>query len=521
MAIDTARRTLLSPTAIAGVATFVRLLLGRIYFGFHKGDDVEVLAAGFMRALELPYRPWEIRNLLVSDLLVAPALALAAAAGVRSTETLVWLSSIPLVLLASLNVCIVFQLTRQWLESDRPALLAASLYAFHWLPLGYGSTVYPRTAAVTCVLLAAWCSSRRERAAWNALLAGGLLGIAWAIRYSEVVFLAPLLAALWLRRDGPSARLAGGLMLLGGFVGVSLLTVGLEDALTWGRPFASLIAFARYTLVEHQSSSLEPMQPWYWYLWRLPKWLPLTLLPFLWRSRRVSGAASRTLFLILPLLVLSAIHHKQLRYLQGLIPFLMILAAAGAWSYWQVGRRRLVMALAALSFLWGLSGVTFLQKKSMAAVRAAQAIAALPDRPAPVCLSQSWAYGGGLYLGSEAAVRDLPYPLSADVLAAALPKCSVVALYEEDYRKESRMPAVLAEHGFERSGDFRYGRSKPVLVFDQRGRGAAADGRPRLIRRRLAGLSPNFLLTPGDSSALRTPGAGPVRRDRRFPRQSA
>ena len=453
--------------AILLAATAVRLCFGFAYFGFHTGDDVEILQAGFERALGWPYQAWDIRNLLVPNVLVAPVLALAAGLGVRSTQTLAWLATFPFVLLASVNIWLVYRLVRQWLADERPALLAAGLYAFHWLPLGYGSTVYPRTSSTTCVLLAALLLGKGRTPGWKAALAGGLIALAWAIRYSEVVFLLPLLASLWLGEERTADRVRSSALLLLGFAAGSLLTLGLVDWLTWGRPFASLAAFARYTLVERQASALEPSQPWYWYLYRLPKWLPLPLLPFLWRARKVPGSLTPALYVLLPLLALSAIHHKQLRYLQGIIPFLIVLAAAGAWSYWvtgTVGRRRLVALLVALSLLAGLTGLTFLRKKSMAAVVAAQELAASPPQPATICLSQAWAYGGSLYL-RNAVLRDLPYPLSGEVILREAAQCPVVALYQEDLRRDPSLPAALDQRGYKPSDTYEWGQSKPVLVF--------------------------------------------------------
>src|SRR5262245_49507945 len=90
--------------------TLLRLCLGFRYFGFHTGDDVEMLLAGFRRALGWPYEPWNIRNLLVSDLLLSPSISLAWGLGVRSTRTLVWLAGVPIAFCASLNVWLVFRL---------------------------------------------------------------------------------------------------------------------------------------------------------------------------------------------------------------------------------------------------------------------------------------------------------------------------------------------------------------------------------------------------------------------------
>lgn len=464
MAPEPSTRTRLCLGVILVAATVTRLALGFVYFGFHTGDDVEILQAGFLRALGWPYQPWEIRNLLVSDLLVAPAVALASALGVRSTQTLIWLASAPFVLLATINAWLVYRLARLWLRKDGPALLACGLYAFHWLPLAYGSMVYPRTASTTCVLLAALVLWERQSPWWRPWLAGGLVAVAWAIRYSEAIFLLPLLALAWLGERRPRGRALRCASLVAGFAASSLLTVGLEDWLTWGRPFASLVAFARYTLVEGRASSLEPLQPWYWYLWQLPKWLPLTLLPLLWRARKVAGALCVAAFVLLPLLALSAVHHKQLRYLQGILPFLIVLAAAGAWSFWTSGRRPWARALVALSLLLGLSGLSFLGRKSMAAVTAARQLRAAPA-PGAVCVSQAWAYGGTLYLGAELQRRELPYPLSAAALERSLEGCLVVALYKADYRRDPAVAALLERSGCTLAGEHRWGRSKPVLVF--------------------------------------------------------
>ncbi|MEA2599088.1 MAG: mannosyltransferase 3 [Acidobacteriota bacterium] len=453
-------KTLLA--SLLGAATLVRLSLGYIFFGFHTGDDVEILQEGFLRALGWPYRPWEIRNLLVPDALVAPAVWLASALGVTSTRTLVWLASLPFVLLASVNVLLVFLLARRWLEREGPALLAAALYACHWIPLGYGSTVYPRTVSTTCILLAALLLGERDGGRWREALAGGVLAVAFAVRYSEGIFLLPAFVALWLRGGSVPRRIGRCAVLLGGFLAFALLTVGLVDGLTWGHPFSSLAAFTRYTLVDRRSSSLVVSQPWYWFFWRLPKWLPITLLPFLWRARRVPGAARAALFLVLPLLALSGIHHKELRYLQGILPFVALLAAAGAWSWWESGRKRLTVAFCALSLLLGLKGIGFLRDKSMAAVQASQALAKVAQHQS-VALSQAWAYGGNLYLRPAVSVFDLP--VTEKDLRSVLGKVQWVALYEKDLRSSPELGALLKQRGFVAGGEHRWGRSRPVILF--------------------------------------------------------
>jgi len=201
------------------------------------------------------------------------------------------------------------------------------------------------------------------------------------------------------------------------------------------------------------------------YLYRLPKWLPLPLLPFLWRSRRVAGSLRVALYVLLPLLALSFIHQKQLRYLQGIIPFVILLSAAGAWSFWNTGRRRLTVALCVLSFLLGASGVTFLQKKSMAAVEAAQQLRASAPNVRAAGLSQVWAYGGDLYLGENVRLLELSYPLRLEALQEAIATCEWVGFYAEDLRRNPETSALLRQAGFTAAGEYRSGRSKPVLLY--------------------------------------------------------
>jgi hypothetical protein len=448
--------------AVIVLTTLARLVLAFAFPGFIAGDDVEILQTGFLRAFGWPYQPWEIRNLLIPDLLVAPVLRVAAALGVNSTQTLVSIASVPFVLLASLNVWLVFLLGRRWLGSGRPALLAAVLYALHWIPLGYGSTVYPRTASTACILLAALLLSGESGGFWREGLAGGLVAVAFAERYSEGIFLLPLAIVAGLRGRDLRDRMARGGAVLGGFLGVALLTSGLEDWLTWGKPFASLIAFARFTLIERRSSSLVASQPWYWYAWRLPKWLPVTLLPFLWRARRVRAVWPAAACALLPLLLLSGIHHKELRYLQGILPFVFLTAAAGAWSLWENGRRSMTAVLCLLSVALGFKGINFLAQKSMPAVQAAQALAR-EARGQTVALVQPWAFGGTIYLRPDVEVVEIPYPPTVADLEKAAARARWIAVYRKDLGPD--LAAVLDRRGFTPAGDFAAGASRPVVLY--------------------------------------------------------
>ncbi|HEV7784545.1 MAG TPA: hypothetical protein VGQ28_04355, partial [Thermoanaerobaculia bacterium] len=164
--------------ALLAGTTLLRLGLGWFYFGFLTGDDVEILEAGF-RAIGLRYTPWEIRNTLVSDLLIGPVLVVARAAGISDVRSLVWLASWPFVLSATLNVYLLFLLVRRWSNRDSVALCAAALYGLHWIPLGFGSMTYPRAVSTTCVLAAALLLSSTRRLALREVLAGALIALAF------------------------------------------------------------------------------------------------------------------------------------------------------------------------------------------------------------------------------------------------------------------------------------------------------------------------------------------------------
>src|SRR5207244_1945239 len=125
--------------------------LAHRYYGFLTGDDLEIIAEAFRRAVGFRYTPWNIRSLLVPDLLVAPVVFVGHAFGVSDTRSLIEIASLPFIALSAWSIWLVHRLALQWTEDARVASVAALLFALHWIPLGFGSTVYPRTLATACV----------------------------------------------------------------------------------------------------------------------------------------------------------------------------------------------------------------------------------------------------------------------------------------------------------------------------------------------------------------------------------
>jgi hypothetical protein len=424
-----ARGDIRALAAIIALTAAAQLWLAHRYFGFLTGDEVEVLAEAFRRARGFPFAPWNIRSLVVPDVVVAPFVWMATKVGINSTRTIIECATLPYIIFSMLCVWCV------WRVSER-SLIAVLLFATHWIPLGFGSTVYPRNLAMLCVVAAVLLVERHP------FVAGALCGVAFADRFSEIVFLIPLLIVA--RRRG--------LVALGAAIS-AVTIVGFYDWATWGMPFASVVRFARLTLLQPDFASRVKYQPPWWYLANLARWLPLTLLPPLWLARR----HRLWWFVLIPLAAFSIVRHKELRYLEVLIPFVMILAAIGFTKM----PRRWAVPLIVISMAWNLAGLRYFARKSMPAVLAAESLAR--DRGVgTVTLSQLWAYGDRLYLGERMQVRDVGSPPRD--LEHALPGSDAVALWEADL-DDASIGAQLRANGFSAAQTFRDGSAKAVVVF--------------------------------------------------------
>jgi hypothetical protein len=417
---------------LAVLSTLARAWLAHHFYGFETGDDVEIAQEAFRAAFGLAYSPWNIRNLFVSQALVAPLLALAHALGVSDPFALAEVARYPFILLGGVNVVLSYFVARAWFD-ERAGLVAAALYSIHWIPLAFGSSLYPRVPGTTFLLLAVLAATRSRF-----FTAGVLASLAFTMRYSEIVFLFPLLFLA--RRQAPR--------LLLGFASGTLLFVGVYDWISWGRPFASLIAFARYTLLSRESSSLMREQPGWWYLATLPQWLAPPLWPLLWRERNKALA-----FIAAPVLALSVVHHKELRYLQAVIPFAMILAAAGALAWWNA-RRKLVVALLIIALPLQLARIRSVEKRTMAAVDAARFL-----RGKSVAVSQEWAYGGRLFVQPH----EVGIPPDPARLRVAASRSDCAAMFASQITPEMRQ--IVAQAGMTAARTFERARSRPVEVF--------------------------------------------------------
>jgi hypothetical protein len=427
--------------AIVAAAVAMQLWMAHRYFGFLTGDDTEVLCEAFRVATGYRYQSWEIRNLFVPDCVVAPFIWLAAHLGLHEVRTLAFVAALPMIAASAASVVMVHRIALRWGADARAALVAAGLFAFHWIPFAFGSTLFPRTIATACILGAVLLIGDGSE-----LVAGLLVGVAFADRFSEIVFLVPLL--LIARR-----RLA---LLSGAAISIAF-TCGVFDAFTRPRAFDSVWQFARVTLVENDFASRTKFQPAWWYVTALPRWCALTMLPLI--SVGLKRGATRGgifPFVLVPIAVLSLIAHKELRYLQGVVPFLCVLAAIG---FMRMDSRRWAAALVAISVAWNLIGVRTLQKKTMPAVMAAEFARKDPSIHG-LAMSQSWAYGDRLFLGNKHAVElEIP-PTRWD---KAFRDTDAVAMFRGDMSPETAR--VLAAHGYTRRAAFADGEARVVWLF--------------------------------------------------------
>jgi hypothetical protein len=172
------------------------------------------------------------------------------------------------------------------------------------------------------------------------------------IRYQAIFYLPPvglwvLAIALARASGGPVERvralfdwrsLPGALALgFGGGLLLAILAQGLIELLAYGRPFHSLLASFEYNV----TSGLAPVEfgaePFDWFLRESPSWLGLTtgVLTLLGLSAGVRGPSSGAWRLVAVtglamLLALSALPHKEERFMSQVVPLLTLLGAQGA-----------------------------------------------------------------------------------------------------------------------------------------------------------------------------------------------
>ena len=437
----------------------LKLALAAAYPGFHSGDDLEIVEAAARAALGFPYEPWNIRSLFHPIVFVAPVFALGSALGIHGARALVFLATIPTAVFSTAGIWLLWRLTRELGWDAAAGRAAAFLYAAHMLPLAYGAMPYPRPIS-TAFLLAAFVLVARQRAGPTAALAAGLAAAAaMAVRWSEGVLLAPLLGfAAWRTRSAAAvARVAAG------FAAGALLLVGLFDWLTWGAPFASLLAFVRFG-ADPAALGAFRHRPWSWYGTNLLGWAGPLLVVLALAALRDRRSRAPLLLAASAAALLSFSPMKQPRYMQAAIPFLAMAAAVG-WERIRARAPGIASLLLAAALALGLErAFHLLGHKSLSAFAAARALAATAGPPRVLAFEQAWAWGEALPFAPGTVVRDLPpkTPLPMDAVLAAAAGAQALGLYAEDSPRG--LEAALGP-SWKPCGSLRIGQSPEVRLF--------------------------------------------------------
>ena len=372
----------------------VRLANAWAHPGFFSGDDVEVQEMSFARLFGWDWSAWNLRSPFYPLGFIYPVQTLLSSTGVDDTRSLVFAGRAVVAILSSFGIILVYWIVRGSL--GRPAaVLAAAFVTFSGLSVSFGSTELPRPIAAVFVLVAFGLLQERRSAP---LLAGAAVGIAAAMRFSEIVFVIP--GALQLLREGRHRTLVV-------FVAATAVTAaGIQagcDYFNWGHPFSSVREMVDFTIAH--GGSTRGYQPLWHYLVAVTDWTDFAVF-----ALAVYATSRQTwrlgLWAWTPIVVLSLLPHKESRYLLPALPFVAALAAVGLWRISAVvanpeGARppgRLAIWIVA-----GMCGSLVFQVSQMhvrrtdAAVRFASELA----RNAQIdvlAIEQHWGMGNRLYL---------------------------------------------------------------------------------------------------------------------------
>ena len=175
------------------------------------------------------------------------------------------------------------------------------------------------------LLLVALEALDRPPSARAGLLAGGMLGLSVVARYGSAVLVLAALVGLALRRQW--GRLAW-VCVAGAGVALGL---GLLDAVTWGRPFHSLLAYVNFNVLSGQAAAQFGAAPPAFYLPVVARDLPLWAWPGLaWAVARQRPRLPVGLFCSgVYLVAVSATPHKEARFVFPVLVLLAVTAAPG------------------------------------------------------------------------------------------------------------------------------------------------------------------------------------------------
>jgi hypothetical protein len=433
----------------------VKLILAYLHPGFWTGDDVEIHEMTFARLFA---RDWPVSNLrspVYPFAIIYPVQALLVKAGQSDPAWLVFAGRAVVATFTIATLWLTFQIARRLFSSIPVALLSVLILAANKLHTMTGTTELPRPVSSFFILSAFWLLSLSRRDAF-AGAAGGLVGLAATMRFSEEMFALPALVQLVAGR-----RWRGALMFGLGFAIVAAVTAGAIDAIYWGEPFFSFRQIVDFTLTRRLST--RGFQPWYEYLRALPSWTNIgvaALAIYATVKLRLWIPAAWTW---IPVVTLSVLPHKEPRYLIPILPYFSTLAAAGLWQaiVWlrqtatrgreeRRERAALVLTVSVVAVLM-TEPAAYVLPRTDDGITIARYIAANTPTGGVVA-EPAWNIGGRLYLQNAHPFLDIDPAQMRDraLIDAAIrtPGVTWLVLQERDVRAFGYEPLILAA-GFE------------------------------------------------------------------------
>jgi len=465
--------------AIAIIATSVTLKILNIWFhyGFFNGDDVEVHIMTLSELFNMNIPIWTLRNPVFPMTFIFPAQAAIKALGVTDPFYFVATGRIVCTLISIVSCLLVYRIATQEFKAHAAGLLALFFFAFSRLHIDFSASEEPRTVSTCFVLLSALLLMQNQGRTKSVVASGISLAVGASLRFSELIFIAPAVLFLVSRKQTRDS-----ILFLFVFIASAGAIFALSDFLYWGTPFYSLWNIVDYTLVKGLSS--RGYQPFYHYLTHLDTWtnycfFTLFLFSFkLFKSRLV-------LFVVIPLIILSALPHKEARYLIPLFPFVTILTGGAIWRLLEnshasprnpsAGRLTILPSILLLfllvgSFLYEAGGFRF--RRSESAVDVARFLRQ-QSNVTSVAIEQPWKTGQEIYIPMSTTIEDIPpdslftktghggTPLIESVQYIAMEQKTIERLGYEDSILRKGFMEVRFSDCTSRQGEYRLFARKP------------------------------------------------------------
>ena len=309
---------------MCGVQVLLKAFNAWHYYGFFSGDDVEIHEMSLKAAGRIDAPIWEIRNAFFPLAIVYPFQALAIAVGIDDPALLVFAGRLAGILFSTANTLLVYRIGSAEL-GPAAGLLAAGFFTISKNNLTFGSTELPRPIATTFILWALLLA-QSGLTRWTRLVLSALAAAAgMAMRFTEAVFIVPFWAYLAARRQYVRAFATSAAALV--FVAA---IIGATDYAYWGRPFHSLASLHTHTFESRHAG--DWYEPPLFYIAGYHRWTDLFTIAFALFSLRCRRSWVLAAWVVVPLVLLSCLPHKEVRYVIPVVPFLSILAGAGLWE---------------------------------------------------------------------------------------------------------------------------------------------------------------------------------------------